>query len=170
MSKKMDLIEEKVMPVADKIANNRFLLAIRDGFALAMPMLIIGAMSCLIANFPIKGFANFMARVFGPGWTTFFSRPTEVTMSLMSIFVVIGISKSLAESYKLDGISTAIISLVSFFIMTPFTTDFMAKGAKAAVKVDSVIPLDWIGSKGLFVGIITAILATEIVRYVVKKG
>lgn len=170
MSKKMDLIEEKVMPIADKIANNRFLLAIRDGFALAMPMLIIGAMSCLIANFPIKGFTNFMARVFGQGWTTFFSRPTEVTMSLMSIFVVIGISKSLAESYKLDGISTAIISLVSFFIMTPFTTDFMAEGANAAVKVDSVIPLDWIGSKGLFVGIITAILATQIVRYVVKKG
>lgn len=170
MGKKMDSIEEKVMPIADKIANNRFLLAIRDGFALAMPMLIIGAMSCLIANFPIKGFTNFMARVFGQGWTTFFSRPNEVTMALMSIFVVIGVSKSLAESYGLDGISTAIISLVSFFLLTPFTTDFIPEGAKAAIKVNSVIPLDWMGSKGLFVGMISAILATEIVRYVVKKG
>lgn len=170
MGKKMDSLEEKVMPVADKIANNRFLLAIRDGFALAMPLLIIGAMSCLIANFPIKGFTDFMARVFGQGWVTFFKRPNQVTMDIMSIFVVIGISKSLAESYGLDGISTAIISLVSFFILTPFSTDFIPQGAKAAIKVDGVIPTDWMGSKGLFVGIIAAILTTEIVRYVVKKG
>ena len=170
MGKKMDSIEEKVMPIADKFANNRFLLAIRDGFALAMPLLIIGAMSCLIANFPVKGFLDFMTSVFGPGWKTFFDIPNQVTMSLMSIFVVIGVSKSLAESYELDGINTAIISLVSFFILTPFTTDFIPKGAKAAIKVDGIIPLDWMGAKGLFVGMISAILATEIVRFVVKKG
>ncbi|HBM75395.1 MAG TPA: PTS cellobiose transporter subunit IIC [Clostridiaceae bacterium] len=170
MSKVMDSMEEKLMPIADKIAHNRFLIAIRDGFALAMPLLIIGAMSCLIGNLPIPGFSDAMTKVFGEQFGVFFSRPTETTMSIMTIFVIIGISKSLAESYKLDGISAAVISLAAFFVLTPFVTNFTPEGAKTAVEVGGVIPTEWAGSKGLFVGIFTAIFATEIVRYVIKKG
>ena len=34
-------LNEKLMPVASKMASNKFLIAIRDGITLAMPLLII---------------------------------------------------------------------------------------------------------------------------------
>ncbi|HCR43391.1 MAG TPA: oligo-beta-mannoside permease IIC protein, partial [Ruminococcaceae bacterium] len=70
---KLDKLEDKVMPVADKVANNRYLISIRDGFYLAMPLLIIGAICCLIAYFPAQGFLDFMAGIFGAQWNDFFT-------------------------------------------------------------------------------------------------
>lgn len=159
---RMEKFEDKVMPVADKIANNRYLLAIRDGFMLAMPLLIIGAMSCLVAYFPADGFINFMNQVCGKSWTDFFTIPYHASMAVMTLFVVVGIANSLSEHYKQDGLSTAVIALVCFFVLTPFVTAFTLEGSKEIYQVPSVIPLEWIGSKGLFVGIFSAILATLI--------
>ncbi|WP_040213251.1 PTS cellobiose transporter subunit IIC [Clostridium polynesiense] len=170
MSKIMDVMENRLMPVAGKISGNRYLSAIRDGFMLAMPLLIIGAMSLLFANLPIPGYPEFMARTFGENWRVFFVRPFEVTMAIMTIFVVVGIARSLAEYYDLEGISSAAIALVAFFLLTPFTTNFTPEGASAAIKVTDVIPMEWLGAKGLFVGMFTAIFATEIIRFIVKRG
>jgi PTS system cellobiose-specific IIC component len=167
---KMDKFENRIMPVADKIANNRYLIAIRDGFYVAMPLLIIGAICCLIAYFPVPGFETFMTNIFGENWTDFFLIPYHASVAVMTLFVVLGISYSLSKHYKQDGISTAVIALVSFFILTPFTTSFTPEGGKTAYQVTSVIPLEWIGSKGLFVGMLSAILATEIVRWVYRRG
>jgi len=103
MSKRMDSLENKLMPVADKFANNRYLLAIRDGFMLTMPLLIIGSIFMLLAYLPITGYDAFMARVFGENWMDFFSVAYNTTMSIMTIFVIIGISGSLSDYYKLEG-------------------------------------------------------------------
>lgn len=170
MSKIMDTMENTLMPVASKISGNKYLAAIRDGFMLAMPLLIIGAMSLLFANFPIKGYAEFMTKIFGPNWNVFFVRPFEATMAIMTIFVVFGIANSLAQQYELEGISSAAIALVAFFVLTPFVTNFTPEGSKEIFKVTDIIPMEWIGAKGLFVGMITAILSVEIIRFVVKRG
>lgn len=170
MNKKGNFIEETIMPVADKIASNRYLTAISNGFMLVMPLLIIGSMCLLITALPIPGYGNFMVGVFGEHWGDFFLIPFNASMGIMTIFVIIGISYSLAKHYKQDGMSTAVISLVSFFVLTPFVTSFTPEGLQTTYQVGSVIPMGWLGEKGLFVGIISAILATEIVRFVVTKG
>lgn len=170
MSKIMSMIEEKIMPIAEKVAENKYLLAIRDGFMLTMPLLIIGAISLLFAYLPIPGYEGFMAGLFGEDWSSFFTSISRSSMSVMTIFVIFGISNSLSLKYKIEGISTAAISLVSFFILTPFLTSFTPEGAQAAVSVGGVIPVEWIGAKGLFVGMIVAVLATESVRFITNKG
>ncbi|WP_459481288.1 PTS cellobiose transporter subunit IIC [Clostridium saccharoperbutylacetonicum] len=169
-SKFSDKIEKVLMPVAGAISNNRYLLAIRDGFMLSMPLLIIGAMSLLLANLPIPGYSDFMKSIFGPGWDSFFRIPFNCTMNIMAIFVIVGVAYSLARHYEIEEISTSVIALVSFFIITPFSMDFIPQGSTTAYKVTSIIPLEWIGSKGLFVGMLTAIFTTEIVKVVVKRG
>jgi PTS system cellobiose-specific IIC component len=156
MSKKMESFENKLMPVADKLANNRYLLAVRDGFMLTMPLLIIGSIFMLLAYLPINGYDAFMARTFGENWMSFFSVAYNTTMSVMTIFVILGISGSL--------------SLVAFFVLTPFVTSFTPEGMNESFNVTGIIPTEWMGTKGLFVGILAAILSTEIVRWVIKKG
>lgn len=165
-----DKIETTLMPIAGKISANRYLLAIRDGFMLTMPLLIVGAMSLLLANLPIPGYANFMENLFGAGWDTFFTIPFNCTMAIMTIFVIIGVANSLATYYEIETLTTSAIALVCFFIITPFSTNFTPQGLTTVYKVTSIIPMDWLGAKGLFVGMLTAILTTEIVRFIDKHG
>lgn len=52
MKKVLDGMERVLMPLAKIIGENKYLIAIRDGFLISTPMLIIGSLFLLIANFP----------------------------------------------------------------------------------------------------------------------
>lgn len=67
------------MPLAEKIGKNKYLIAVRDGFLLSMPLLIVGSFFLLIANFPIPGWSDFWARFFGEDWVSYFAKPTDAT-------------------------------------------------------------------------------------------
>ncbi len=66
-------LESVLMPIADKLGKNRVLIAIRDGFLITTPLLIVGSIFLLIANFPIPGWDEMMASVFGENWGTWFT-------------------------------------------------------------------------------------------------
>lgn len=60
----MQKLEEKLLPIAETLGNQRHLLAIRDGFTTIMPLMIIGALMVALNNLPIEGFQNFMKSIF----------------------------------------------------------------------------------------------------------
>ena len=128
-----------------------------------MPLLIVGSFFLLIANFPIPGWTEFWARFFGDNWASYFSKPTDATFSIMAVLAVIGIGYSFAEQMKVDRLFGAAISLVSWFLIMPYEIMFNDE-------VVSGIPLGWVGSRGIFVGIICAFAAVHIYSWVDKKG
>ena len=69
MNRFMSGLEKVLMPLAEKIGQNKLLIAIRDGFLVSSPLLIIGSIFLLIANFPIPGWEEFWAQFFGADWT-----------------------------------------------------------------------------------------------------
>lgn len=156
-------LESVLMPMAEKIGKNKYLIAIRDGFLLSMPLLIVGSFFLLIANFPIPGWTQFWARFFGDNWASYFSKPTDATFSIMAILAVIGIGYSFSEQMKVDKLFGAAISLVCWFLIMPYEIMFNES-------VVTGIPLGWVGSKGIFVGIICAFLSVHVYAWVNKKG
>ncbi|CUX23390.1 Lichenan permease IIC component [Clostridium sp. C105KSO15] len=156
-------LESILMPLAEKIGKNKYLIAIRDGFLLSMPLLIVGSFFLLIANFPIPGWTNFWARFFGENWAAYFAKPTDATFSIMAMLAVVGIGYSFSEQMKVDKLFGAAVSLVCWFLIMPY---------KIMVNDTAVsgIPLGWVGSKGIFVGIIVAFLSVHIYAWVNKKG
>lgn len=58
MNKVNQILEEKVMPIAGRIAGQRHLQALRDGIILTMPLIIIGSFFLIIGNLPIPGYAE----------------------------------------------------------------------------------------------------------------
>ncbi len=156
-------LEKVFMPLAERIGRNKYLIAIRDGFLLSMPLLIVGSFFLLIANFPIPGWTQFWGRFFGENWTSYFSKPTDATFSIMAILAVIGIGYSFSEQMKVDKLFGAAISLVSLFLIMPYEILFEGKTVTG-------IPLGWVGSKGIFVGIICVFAAVHIYSWVDKKG
>lgn len=156
-------LESVLMPMAEKIGKNKYLIAIRDGFLLSMPLLIVGSFFLLIANFPIPGWTQFWARFFGDNWASYFSKPTDATFSIMAILAVIGIGYSFSEQMKVDKLFGAAISLVCWFLIMPYEILFNES-------VVTGIPLGWVGSKGIFVGVICAFLSVHVYAWVNKKG
>ncbi|PJJ28739.1 PTS cellobiose transporter subunit IIC [Lacrimispora celerecrescens] len=156
-------LESILMPLAERIGKNKYLIAIRDGFLLSMPLLIVGSFFLLIANFPIPGWTNFWARFFGENWDAYFAKPTDATFSIMAMLAVVGIGYSFSEQMKVDKLFGGAVSLVCWFLIMPY---------KIMVNDTAVsgIPLGWVGSKGIFVGIIVAFLSVHIYAWVNKKG
>ncbi len=169
MSKKSTILEEKIVPIAGRIAEQRHLQAIRDGLALGMPVLITGSIFLVLGFLPIKGYNEFMAGIFGQAWLTKLLYPVGATFDIMAIYASIGIAYRLAQSYNVDPLQAGALSLASFLLATPFNVLFQPEGIEEAFVVGGVIPKVYMGSKGLFVAIIIAILSTEIYRFIIQK-
>ncbi len=163
MDKLTGFLEEKLMPVAGKLGEQRHLQAIRDGVMMTMPFLIVGSVFLVLGFIPIPGYPEFMARIFGDAWLAKLMYPVGVTFDLMAVIGCLGISYRLCEKYKVEALSGAIIALVSFLLVTPFTI-ITPNGP-----VGGGIPTALMGSKGLFVAMLMAIVSTEIYRVIVQK-
>ena len=159
----LDKLESIFMPLAEKIGKNKYLISIRDGFLLTTPLLIIGSFFLLIANFPINNWTEFWARFFGENWTAYMAKPTNATFDIMAILAVVGSAYSFSRELKVDKLSGAAVAVVSWFILMPY------KVTDGSVTLNG-IPLDWVGSKGIFIGIITAFVSVHIYAWVIKKG
>ncbi|MFD1436719.1 PTS cellobiose transporter subunit IIC [Kroppenstedtia eburnea] len=158
------------MPIAGRIAEQRHLQAIRDGLVLAMPLLIIGSIFLVVAALPIPGYPEFMADVFGEEWQTKLLYPVNATFDIMALIVSFGVAYRLAEKYKVDPVSAGAISVSAFLLATPYTLSFTPDGAKDAIDVGGVIPVQFMGSQGLFVAMLLGLVATEIYRYIIQKN
>lgn len=152
-----------LVPIAGKLNNNRFLSVLRDAFMLAFPLTIFGSIFVVLTNLP------FLDKLMNEGtlanFRDMFGIASSATMGIMSVFVVFGIGYYLSKSYNVEAIFGGAIALVSFLILTPF----MIQPENGEV-VTGVIPLDRLGAKGMFLGMMTAFLATEIYRRIVQKN
>lgn len=150
------------MPLAEAIGRNKYLMSIRDGFLVSTPLLIGGSIFLLIANFPIQGWINFLETTVvnsstGQTLASFISKPAGATFDIMAIFAVIGIAYSFAGKMNTNKIFGAAVAVVSWFLIMPYSVSGSVDVAGKAVDVSlSGIPLGWVGSKGIFVGIMCA--------------
>jgi PTS system cellobiose-specific IIC component len=155
------------MPLAEAIGKNRYLIAIRDGFLISTPLLIIGSFFLLLANFPIPGWGDFWTKIFGPSWEVYLMRPAAATFDIMSIFAVMGIGYSFAGQMQVNKIFGAAVSLVGFFTLMEFKIPF--NSLQETIDVSGIY-LKWVGSSGIFLGMISAFLAVHIYSFVLSRG
>jgi len=154
MNKVMAILERYLLPIADRLGKNKYLNVLRDAFMLAFPLTIFGSLFVVLANLP---FLNMLMNDKQVGEFKRALNPSvNATIAIMTIFVVMGIGYYLLKSYEGEGIFGSAIALGSFFILTPFE--------------NGAIPLDRLGAKGMFVGILTGIISVEIYRRIISKG
>jgi len=155
----MDKLAEKIMPLANKLGQNRYLTVLRDAFMLSFPLTMFGSIVVVVNNLPFFNDATkgTLSELFGNG--------QNATMSIMSVFVTFGIGYYLSESYEVEGIFGGAVSFASFLILTPF-----AMPLENGEEISGVSSLDRLGAKGMFIGMIAAFLAAEIYCRITKRG
>lgn len=164
MEKFIAFLEEKVMPIAGRIAAQRHIRALRDGLAVTMPLIIVGSIFMILANVPIKGYPEFVNGLFGPGFVTKLLYPVRVTFDIVAMLAVISISYQLAKDKDVDGLSAGALALAAFLLLSPVLTD------TSSLNLGKILPTANLSAGGLIVAIFTAIISTEIFTFIVKKN
>ena len=112
-------LEKFLIPIADALSKNKVLVAIRDGFMYAVPVVIVGSIFLLISNFPIEGWSEMIATFAGEGWEKYFDAVTAVTFDCYALLSVMGIAYAYAREKGVDKIESAVVALVTFLMITP---------------------------------------------------
>ncbi|MBM7651831.1 PTS cellobiose transporter subunit IIC [Neobacillus cucumis] len=156
-------LSEYLVPIAGKLNNNRYLSVLRDAFMLSFPLTIFGSIFVVLTNLPFLN--KLMSEAAINSFRDMFGIASSSTMGIMSVFVVFGIGYYLSKSYNVEAVFGGAIALVSFLILTPFVLQ-----PEHGQAVTGVIPVDRLGAKGMFLGMITAFISAEIYRTIVQKN
>lgn len=166
MKKFTEFIEVHLAGPMAKLANQRHLRAIRDGIIATLPLIIIGSFFLIIAFPPLP--ASWGVTQFLTANAATILLPYRMTMYIMTLYATFGIGASLSKTYNLDVISGGILSTIAF-LLTFVPVNIPAEALDAAGTAGFVLPMANLGGGGMFVGIITSILAVEIYRLTDKS-
>ena len=172
-------MESKFLPIMSKVAVNKYLNSIKDGFIFATPFIIIGSFVLLLFNLPLNDPTNFMYfkpyEIFVNSFAADYIQIFNVSMGIMSLFVAFGIGYSLAGYYGFDQATNGFLSMYSFILLSAKSLSVTVVGAASTLlhvaDNTNVTVLDarYLDAKGLFVAIIAGILSVEISRFLVTK-
>lgn len=160
-------LEKVLMPVADKLGRNKILVAIRDGFLITTPLLIVGSIFLLIANFPIPGWEDFWNNILGPNWSSWFTNVSRATFNMIALLTCVGTGYAYARELKGDAIQGAGVALVSFFILMPTRIPFEGVNGPETV---SGLAFEYVGSNGIFLALLISLVSVRVFNWVYKKG
>ncbi len=189
MKKFMEMMEKHLMPLAAKMAANKHLTALKDGFVYTMPFLIIGSFVLLLVNLPIRD-PNTVIYVewYDQLMTTYKAslvQPYYVSMGIMSIFVAFGIGSSLSQQYNLNGTTGGFLSMFSFLLMAArlewapiggyqasdllSNNDYLMNTFHNASGWMPIMDARYLDANGLFTAIFGAFISVEIFRFLVTR-
>ncbi len=147
---------EKLAPVFDQ----PILASIRDGFVALMPLIIVGALVLVVLQFPLC-FRDEAACYFesvlpenisGSLWSVF-----SVTFGLLSLYVVLSVSYSLARRRGLDPLMPVFFAFMSYILVaSPGLPD-----GEAGTFLDN---------SGMFTAIVISVVSVEVFSFFMKRG
>lgn len=160
---------DKFMEIAAKFGANKYMTAVRDGFASTMPLIMAGAITVMINNVffvPWSLVAGFIGGdhpfiTWGYQYLSpLFGAVEAGSLNLTALGVALGIAYIRATDEGVDPLSTVLITLGAFFILQPFSRVSDVAGHLT----------NYYGAMGILVGLFTGLIASAIFIAVVKRG
>ncbi|WP_024872434.1 PTS sugar transporter subunit IIC [Tolumonas lignilytica] len=160
-NKMVAMIEDTITPLAAKLGQQKYVTSIRDGFISALPFMIVGSFMLVFIFPPFDpetkwGFARAWLD-FSKAYQDKLLLPFQLSMGVMTFFISVGVAASLARHYKLDPITTGLLSLMSFLLV-------------AAPIKDGAISTQYFSGQGIFTALLCAIYSTELYAFLKRKN
>ncbi len=160
---------DKFMEIAGKIGAQKHMVAIRDGFASTLPLVMAGAMALMINNVLFNGDST-VTQLFGKdnpftaftsAWISpWLSAFDAGTLSLTALAIAMALAFIRAKQEDVDPLATVLVTTGSYFILGPM------------LRVSETAP--WIahyfGAMGILVGMLSGLIFPAIFISIVKKG
>jgi cellobiose PTS system EIIC component len=150
-------LKKYLVPIANKVENQKHIQAVKDGMMSIVPIIIIGSfclLSIALMNILPEGNA---VKLFIGDHLGKFMLPFNFTMGIISIFSAFFIAESLARKYEMNSIEVGLTAVIIQFIL----------GAQVQ---ENGFETKFLDAQGLFVSIIVAIVVVEITRFMNSKS
>lgn len=170
MEKLKSYLENSVGKVALTLSNQRHMSALRNGMMFTLPFTLLGGIVMIIMYPPITDtlqpsnpIYEFLIAWKSWGATTeLLKAPYYLTLGMLSIYTVFGISFNLSKSLKINQGYASLIALCTFLCIA-------AAPFRGSDKVWS-IALTYLDAQGMFLGIIVSMVTVEITGFFIRKG
>lgn len=149
---------DKLSRFGDKVGNNIYLQAISQGGLSALPVIVVGSFASLFAGLPIDAWQNFIHQT---GLAGGLGAVVNATTNLLGLLFTYGICKKLSEKMQIKAQITPILATIVYMILLPVTLS--AEGR-------AVLSFDYLGSKGMVVGILVSIITCKLYKFVIDKN
>lgn len=163
MDRFSDWMAKYIVPVGQKISNQRHLAAVKDGLTVLIPATIVGGFAILLAVPPVPAGVTEPSNFFyafllaWQSWantnSAILMTPYNLTIGIISLYVVCGVSYRLAVNYGMNGINNMISALLVFLTISG-----------ALDLENSTILVSRLGAGYMFAAMLVAILVVEITR------
>lgn len=154
-------VQDKLLDVAALVDENKYLGAIRSAFTDFVPFIIVGSFGTLLNTLVAgeNGLAQWLPWL--AKLSPAFSMINFVTVSCMTIPIVFLIAMNLAKKQGMPEFISGICALACYLLVCPSTITVVIEGAEA---VTTGLGSSVIGAQGLFIGMIMAIVSTQILK------
>lgn len=157
----MEKLQEFLIPIAQKLNDNKVIQTISRSLMSLLPALIVGSLGSMLQQIPFEGYQNFIhsTGIYGLTQTL-----VNVTTNMFAVYVVFAIAYNYVNKEKYNGFTAGVLALISFFIVTPMITE--GEGWMAVTS----LPIKWLGAQGLFTAMIVSMLVANIYLWFMKNN
>lgn len=169
MDEFLNKLEKRLLPIAEKLNNQPYLAALRDGFIAIMPLMLIGAFALMINNvFLNYGEGSLFQTLFGfeaipndslPPFVQWLQEicviAANATLSIAALVVTFTISYSFTERKGYKPLEAGVIAVAALFA--------------SFVIVDGTYDVNFFSAANIITGIVLALMTGEIYCYLLKK-
>ena len=148
----MRFLNEKLVPFSTKVAPNKYIQAIGGGSMSLMAIILVGSIFNLLNTLPIEAYQAFLA---SSGLADIFNAIYNAAMNFMALFMVASVARGAAKSFGHEelGFENMFLALMAYLIMVPLTANDAG---------DSLVNINYLGSRGAFMAFFAALVTTKI--------
>ncbi len=169
MDKFTEKLQSILIPISQKVSENKVLKGISGGFSAMLPVVMVGAIFTLLNSLNIGFYQNLITSI---GLKPLLAIPSQYTTDMISLYAVFCIAKAEAKVFGMDDsdcTASGLISLMFFLILIPLGVSGKAAESGEVVNVAAAVPTAYLGSRGLFTAMILGILIPRL-HYVFVKN
>lgn len=141
--------------------NTKAIRGLKDGLLYSMPMMIIGSIFLLLANFPYTPFSDWLKAA---GITPVLNQAFESTFNIMALIASVGIAYTYVKNEGYNGMPAGVISLCTYLLLQPSQVTSQ-EGTSVGV-----IFKTWTGGQGMIGAILIGLIVGWIYTVFLKKN
>lgn len=149
---------KKISDFGSKLGSNKYIQGISRGIMMSLPIIIVGAIISMFSGLKIDSWQEFIGTT---GIGNVMKLIVASTTNMLGVYFCYGIAKALAEQEKVKSKIVPLFAIITYIALLPY---YQLEDGR------SYFMFDYLGTNGMIVGILLAILTVKVFSWVEKRN
>jgi len=151
-------ILQKLGMLSNKMSANHVLQGISKGVMGVLPVIIVGAFASLFLGLPVGAWQGLIAST---GLSGALAAAVAATTSMLGLYITFSVARAYGDELGVDAKILGVLAVTLYFTLMP---------TGQTEELGSFVPFTYLGTQGMIIGIIIAILTVHVYKFVVDKN